>query len=1208
MNPRLTAAERPAAIFHANDDADAAGVVGLPPITPSSIEAYVDATSGLRTIATGDGPRHQAATDQKARVEPTSIPAIMTDAFDDDTMVLPEMAADAPTPEQTAAEGVGVDLQEGEAEHDALVLDGVERAANASVSPTPNRSSDMDASDAPSPGVDEVGAPAVNADERAADGDGDPPQAPRLALEGPEEPAPDEGEALEADGDGQEEDVAGQDVEQEQVAVSEAAEGEVGGATEEADEDADGVEGEEEAEPRRVTAWSEGEGGVTPAEAANDGANMEPTALVAPDTEMEDVDPFAVAEGGEPPHDSLGPEVTGGIEPDAFEHPDLGEHAETTDAASTMENPHSLDADAPTADLLSEPQEKHPPNVHKRRGTRVLSPTSKPRSRRPTSADKITSVATAHYSTTFAAPPTAAAAVDLFPSEMPNNLILSEKPSVASPYVKPPMTRNTLMGKRMSVSLEATVLASATSATVAQAAAASAPSGTSGTFVGHSASDGVSADLASDIEEQRGGGGKGGKSLATFAFKYIRQMRAEKEQARLSMMRQEGAANADGPSVGARRASVALQGGMENSGVTMQSAPEPDPAPVVIAAPEPPPQLSVLARRDLPRRNHRLLPGAASGATGAGDESSSIPVLFLHHPSPTTESRFEAFIHNSPTRDRAPSRLQADAGYAYGSPAEDDDGWGLVRSLPTGSKVKGSSMIPVFMAPKRRVEIVDVSLAAGGDGNAEMEGLEEDADVDCVEVDAEGRRIGRRRHTAPAYKHFDGRKQTVMTKAGMRFEIKIGEHLDAPQVDELVGVLSTRANRLELQSGASRRAMPGPNLPSLESRPFTQHLKKHFQSTNPTSSEAPRRGPDDYFSQYSQPLPITRDSNPPQKLPTQRHLFLRELRSRREMMLQEAYLGQTGVNPRTFLRSMGPALERAVGALVGGKGAQNLAPTFSATVPSHEVYGELGQIHWRERIASRGRTAHHSSERHTTAGDYSIPTVAPTEVGEGPRATPAPTRVGDHEAAPLPEFVAPPQKVREKLQYALPVTRTRLRARLASDRSTSAQSRAFSVGATNRAHGRNLVSYERGSREKIRFYKPGWAVERSVKTEFAMEIYLMSEYARKAAGVIYLIHEIQEASNGKANDTVRGSDLLIDTALLGVMDKHTNKSMLQMIGELEAWQPTPLPFDVPRHAGGGYVLLRPRIMRNVDGIDVKMFEQALMARRAFEEERMGLSF
>ncbi|KAJ3209347.1 hypothetical protein HDU67_006263 [Dinochytrium kinnereticum] len=251
-----------------------------------------------------------------------------------------------------------------------------------------------------------------------------------------------------------------------------------------------------------------------------------------------------------------------------------------------------------------------------------------------------------------------------------------------------------------------------------------------------------------------------------------------------------------------------------------------------------------------------------------------------------------------------------------------------------------TSLIPVPVEPKtRKVEIVSVSLADLTHDEKKSTAAE---NVASKPRKSNTKQSKKKKSTAPP----DGksRKLTVLTKKGMKLEVKADKFVLG---DDMTGVLAIKHNSLRGPFDAAE-PQKGPNLPGLESRPITSLLKKRFNEW-----DCPvRRRPDDYFSQYSQPLPITRDSNVPQKQPTKRYHLLRELRLRREYLLQEVYLGQTAVSPKQFLKQIN-SMEKAVQGLVGGKYHQTLAPTFNTHAPCHELFNELGQIHWKERALSR---------------------------------------------------------------------------------------------------------------------------------------------------------------------------------------------------------------------------------------------------------------
>ncbi|KAJ3034926.1 hypothetical protein HDV00_004536 [Rhizophlyctis rosea] len=136
--------------------------------------------------------------------------------------------------------------------------------------------------------------------------------------------------------------------------------------------------------------------------------------------------------------------------------------------------------------------------------------------------------------------------------------------------------------------------------------------------------------------------------------------------------------------------------------------------------------------------------------------------------------------------------------------------------------------------------------------------------------------------------------------------------------------------------------------------------------------------------------------------------------------------------------------------------------------------------------------------------------------------------------------------------------------------------------------------------------------------------------APQAHGVILHIEEILADPKGKAGETVRvlgkllafdpvnnmaqiehaHTNLVVDTSLLGNFS-HRNKSLLQFIGELDDWvvpARQQMPSSPATHAGGEYVILRARIVRNVDGLDLTLYDKALQIRRKFDEERSHVEF
>ncbi|KAI9344637.1 telomere-capping, CST complex subunit-domain-containing protein [Obelidium mucronatum] len=95
-------------------------------------------------------------------------------------------------------------------------------------------------------------------------------------------------------------------------------------------------------------------------------------------------------------------------------------------------------------------------------------------------------------------------------------------------------------------------------------------------------------------------------------------------------------------------------------------------------------------------------------------------------------------------------------------------------------------------------------------------------------------------------------------------------------------------------------------------------------------------------------------------------------------------------------------------------------------------------------------------------------------------------------------------------------------------------------------------------------------------------------------------------------------DLLIDTSLIGVLDKHNSKDLFQFIGDMEEYSEdmpsTPFIQNYFRPMNGqtlqrrNKVYLNARIMRNMEGLDIALFDKALTARRVFDAQRVHLSF
>ncbi|KAI8620979.1 telomere-capping, CST complex subunit-domain-containing protein [Chytriomyces sp. MP71] len=90
-------------------------------------------------------------------------------------------------------------------------------------------------------------------------------------------------------------------------------------------------------------------------------------------------------------------------------------------------------------------------------------------------------------------------------------------------------------------------------------------------------------------------------------------------------------------------------------------------------------------------------------------------------------------------------------------------------------------------------------------------------------------------------------------------------------------------------------------------------------------------------------------------------------------------------------------------------------------------------------------------------------------------------------------------------------------------------------------------------------------------------------------------------------------ELLVDTRLIGSLARHGAKSLFQFVAQVEDIQediahknPFVLRFlNANPHIK---VFLNARIMRSMDGLDINLFEKALVARRVFDAQRAQLNF
>ncbi|KAI9193300.1 uncharacterized protein BJ171DRAFT_272440 [Polychytrium aggregatum] len=188
-----------------------------------------------------------------------------------------------------------------------------------------------------------------------------------------------------------------------------------------------------------------------------------------------------------------------------------------------------------------------------------------------------------------------------------------------------------------------------------------------------------------------------------------------------------------------------------------------------------------------------------------------------------------------------------------------------------------------------------------------------------------------------ARKSRAGHRLTVLRQTG--FALEVGTPT-LESGDEMDAVLCTKTN-IAQHPLAKLPLHPGPLLPGLESRPLTIWLRNKY-----SMAAFAHRAPDDNFSPYSHPLPITRESIPIQKTPARRHHLVRELRNQRELALEAIYLGPTAIPAKSFFKQHTTHTQTAK--LSSNAESQPLAPSFSGTRPSHETYRYLGSVHWQE--------------------------------------------------------------------------------------------------------------------------------------------------------------------------------------------------------------------------------------------------------------------
>ncbi|KND03624.1 uncharacterized protein SPPG_01100 [Spizellomyces punctatus DAOM BR117] len=266
-------------------------------------------------------------------------------------------------------------------------------------------------------------------------------------------------------------------------------------------------------------------------------------------------------------------------------------------------------------------------------------------------------------------------------------------------------------------------------------------------------------------------------------------------------------------------------------------------------------------------------------------------------------------------------------------------------SIPQTPSTRGrtphQSFLPVPISRRQGTAITDSSnipsrlmtgfKAEGQPKAPQMADIFDSSATDKKEVTTTGKRGSFARAKAKVKK---GRAMTVLTKKGLSFEVR--EDQDPLPGNDLEAVLASKTNPWRQEQYCD----PVPALPALDRRPIPSWFRTRFPA-----EPLALRSPDDIFSSYSQPLPITRACSAPPLAPSRRHRLLRELRTQREMCLQEAYLGPTAVNAKVFLRHIAAVQYETQ---LEAPDSQPLTPTFNVMHPSHQTYSFLGKVHWQD--------------------------------------------------------------------------------------------------------------------------------------------------------------------------------------------------------------------------------------------------------------------
>ncbi|KAK9703206.1 hypothetical protein K7432_010867 [Basidiobolus ranarum] len=125
------------------------------------------------------------------------------------------------------------------------------------------------------------------------------------------------------------------------------------------------------------------------------------------------------------------------------------------------------------------------------------------------------------------------------------------------------------------------------------------------------------------------------------------------------------------------------------------------------------------------------------------------------------------------------------------------------------------------------------------------------------------------------------------------------------------------------------------------------------------------------------------------------------------------------------------------------------------------------------------------------------------------------------------------------------------------------------------------------------------------------------------SGKIVFIKELVQSLNDWEGESVRVTGLLvtydvhtnlatiqhndytltIDTSLLGVFSHRIN-GLFQFVGELSNQNPQ----QPQKTRNISEYLLLARVVRNMEGLDLQLYEKAIAIRKKFEKDRKGLGF